>query len=306
MDRRGFDIIDAHTHFFSYTWFQNFCALAGERFAGEDGVAALAAELGWETPPPEPRVLGKRWVEEQDRYGLRKQVLFASKPNDAEPLSAAVQAFPDRLVGYGLIDPMQPQAREQAHYCIHILGMKGLLMFPAMHRFHAYDERVWPIYEEAAAAEVPVFIHFGHFRLPILERLGIEQNIDVGYSNPLDLRRAMEEFPEIDFIVPHFGCGRFEEALEIARASERVYFDTSSSNAWIEPPLTLEEVFRRSLHVLGPERLLFGTDSSAFPRGWRKEIFDQQAAILETLRVPEEDQQRIFGGNVARLLGIAL
>ena len=50
-----------------------------------------------------------------------------------------------------------------------------------------------------------------------------------------------------------------------------VYLDTSSSNSWMryeEAHLDLRTVFRRALDVAGPQRLLFGTDSSFFPRGW--------------------------------------
>ena len=304
MFRKKLKIIDAHTHFFSYQWFEFFLNLARDQFAENEGVEALAARLGWEPPPRQPEELGRRWVAEQEKYGLTAQVLFASKLNDAEQLAVAVQACPQRLIGYVLVDPTQPSVREQVHYSLHILGMKGILMFPAMHHFHAHEQNVYPVYEEAAAAQVPVFLHFGLFNLPIYDKLGIPSPVDLSYSNPRDLREPAQEFSDVNFIVPHFGCGRFEEALEVAAACPNVYFDTSSSNAWIEPPLTLTEVFRRSLEVLGPRRLLFGTDSSFFPRGWRKEIFDRQKAILDELGVSDSDQALIFGGNVARILAI--
>jgi hypothetical protein len=65
--------------------------------------------------------------------------------------------------------------------------------------------------------------------------------------------------------------------------------------------LTLADVFRGALSVVGPLRLLFGTDSSFFPRGWQKPIFDEQQHVLETLGVSAADQSAIFSGNFERL-----
>ena len=58
-----------------------------------------------------------------------------------------------------------------------------------------------------------------------------------------------------------------------------LHVDTSRSNAWTKytPGLRLVNVFRQALAVLGPERMLFGSDSSFFPRGW------QHAVLGETL-----------------------
>ena len=71
--------------------------------------------------------------------------------------------------------------------------------------------------------------------------------------------------------MPHFGAGYFREALMLADLCSNVYLDTSSTNSWMRyqaAHLTLRTVFRHALDVAGPERLLFGTDSSFFPRGW--------------------------------------
>ena len=201
-----------------------------------------------------------------------------------------------------MIDPKKEDARKETHYSFNILGMKGVMLFPAMHHFHASDEKVHPIYEEALYVEAPVFVHFGQLNIPIFKKLGLPDPVDLKYSSPLDLREAAVEFSDVNFIIPHFGCGRFEEALRVAAEFENVYFDTSSSNSWIKAPLTLQKVFEKSLDVLGPERLLFGTDSSFFPRGWRYDIFEVQSKILDALHLSEKAKALILGGNIARIL----
>ena len=88
-----------------------------------------------------------------------------------------------------------------------------------------------------------------------------------------------------------------------AEACPNIVFDTSSSNSWIRfvPGLTLVEVFRRALAVAGPDRLLFGTDSSYFPRGWRQTICGAQRTILDEIGVEDEAARRISSGNFDRI-----
>jgi predicted TIM-barrel fold metal-dependent hydrolase len=89
----------------------------------------------------------------------------------------------------------------------------------------------------------------------------------------------------------------------LADLCPNVILDTSSSNSWIkyEPGLTLETVFKQSLAVLGPDRLIFGSDSSFFPRGWVKDVYAQQSSVLDALSVGHEVKEKIFGGNFDRL-----
>jgi microsomal dipeptidase-like Zn-dependent dipeptidase len=61
-------------------------------------------------------------------------------------------------------------------------------------------------------------------------------------------------------------------------------------------------VFRDALGVFGAERILFGTDSSTFPRGWRKDILQAQLQALEQAGASETQVDKIVGGNLARLL----
>ena len=93
------------------------------------------------------------------------------------------------------------------------------------------------------------------------------------------------------------------ELVEKNREPLSIHFDTSSSNGWIKyvPGLTLEAVFRQSLAVLGHDRLLFGSDSSFFPRGWVGGVYAEQQAVLDRVGAGEEVRARVFGGNFDRL-----
>ena len=95
----------------------------------------------------------------------------------------------------------------------------------------------------------------------------------------------------------------FREALMLADLCPNVFLDTSSSNQWMKyEGLDLAAVFKRSINIVGHERLLFGTDSSFFPRGWNAEIFTAQENTLEKMGVTHEQAAAIFGGNFRCLL----
>jgi uncharacterized protein len=301
-------LIDAHTHFFSQQFFQTFARLAGQSLPAESPLSTVAQRLGVEIPPEDPIQLGQRWVAEMDKYGLERLVMFTSVPGDHPSVAAAVQAFPERILGYIMLDPTRPTAVEVCRDAVQQHGLKGLTLFPAMHHFHAYDERVYPLYQAAAELHIPVFVHFGVLQVSIRDKLGLPNVFDLRYANPIDLHKVAIDFPGVDFIIPHFGCGYFREVLMLGAQAPNIYVDTSSSNAWLAympSHLDLKTVFAKTLQVLGPRRLLFGTDSNVFPRGWRQDIFRQQVEILHDLNTPPEAAELILGGNIARLLGIS-
>jgi predicted TIM-barrel fold metal-dependent hydrolase len=68
-----------------------------------------------------------------------------------------------------------------------------------------------------------------------------------------------------------------------------------------QPDLTLDAVMRQSVQVVGAERLLFGTDSSFFPRGWNRAVYDAQVSALDRAGVDVVGKGRILGANFDRL-----
>jgi predicted TIM-barrel fold metal-dependent hydrolase len=107
----------------------------------------------------------------------------------------------------------------------------------------------------------------------------------------------------VPVIIPHFGAGFLREALMAAEQCPTIHLDTSSSNGWTKfyPGLSLDDVFWQALSVTGPDRLLFGTDSSFFPRGWQRPVFEAQQRTAEKLGIGASDRQKIFGQNFDRL-----
>lgn len=294
-------IHDVHCHFFSTEFFN---ALARQR-DGDDSGLLLAVELGWDDPGS-AWTLADRWVRELDRHGVGRAALIASVPGDETSVAAAVSRHPARFVGFFMLDPSQPEGAGRARRAVGALGLKGICLFPAMHHVPLDDRRVRDVVEVAAAHPgTAVFIHCGVLSVGVRKRLGLPSPFDLRLGDPLGVARLAQAFPAVPFIVPHFGAGFFREALMAADACPNIYLDTSSSNGWIKyvPGLSLDAVFRAALAVAGPSRLLFGTDSSFFPRGWQHAIYEQQRSTLEALGVSSSDQALVFGGNFERLFG---
>ena len=292
-------ICDAHCHFFSTRFFDTLARQRGSGDTGED----LTRELGWDAPGSDES-LADRWAAELDARGVSRATLIASVPGDEASVAAAVRRHPTRFVGFFMLDPSAPDAPDRARRAVTELGLRGICLFPAMHHVRLHDERVARVVEVAAAQPgTAVFVHCGVLSVGVRKKLGLPSRFDMHLGHPLDLHRLATTFPQVPFVIPHFGAGMLREALMVADVCANVYFDTSSSNNWIRyvPGLTLEAVFRQALQVLGASRLLFGTDSSFFPRGWQAGLFDQQKRIVEGLDVGAADSALVFGGNFERM-----
>jgi len=285
---------DAHCHFFSSRFLE---LLAPDR----GGADAIAARLEWD-PPGTATDLGDRWIAELDHHGVQRAALIASIPGDAASVAEAVAHHPDRLVGFFMHNPAQPSSDTLLQRALQDLNMRGVCLFPAMHGYRMDDEAVDGVFRAAAQHKAVVFVHCGVLTVGVRKKLGLPSRFDLRLGDPLAVARVALAHPDVPVIIPHFGAGFFREALMAADQCPTIHFDTSSSNGWIRyhPGLTLQSVYQQALAVVGPSRLLFGTDSSFFPRGWQQGVHEEQSRILRSL-VSEADFEAIFSDNFQRL-----
>ena len=289
-------VADAHVHFFSHAFFS---ALVSQK-AGLT-LEAAGAQLGWQLPPHEPGKLAAAWVHELDRHGVSAAALMASIPGDEGSVIAAAHAFPERFFACAMVNPRALSSGLPAAFS----EVRVACLFPAMHGYSIQEDCVRPIFEWAQNQRRAVFVHCGVLSVGVRRKLGLPSPFDMRFSNPVDLHAVALRYPEVPIIVPHFGAGYFREALMLADQCANVHLDTSSSNHWMRYQaghLTMREVFRHALEVAGAKRLLFGTDSSFFPRGWQHGIFEDQARALYEIGTSEADARAIFSENLLRIL----
>jgi uncharacterized protein len=295
---------DTHCHFLSSRFYD---ALGREKYGldGESHGARAVEALGWEAPGT-PDALAERWIGELDKSRVSRVGLIGSVPGDEESIAAAVRQYPKRFVGFFVVNASAADAEARARRGLAELGLRCICLFPAMHRYRLDDERVAKLFEIAASLGGAIFAHCGYLSIEARAKLGLRSAFDVRFGDPLALAVTAASFPTVPVIVPHFGGGFFREALMAAESCPNILFDTSSSNGWIRfvPGLTLTEVFRRALAIAGPDRLLFGTDSSFFPRGWRRVIHGAQQTILHEIGAEPDVVEKIFSRNFERVFGV--
>ena len=287
------EVADAHVHFFSHNFFQ-LLSQQGEHLRSLT-VSEIAARLGWDAPPETAAGPGDRWVGELDRNLISQAVLSASLPGDEQSVSSVLLRHPERFWGYFFFNPLAPQVETRLENAA-AAGFRGACLFPAMHGYLLSAPEVSQSLDSCARLKLRVFIHCGVLSVGVRKRLGLPSRFDMRFSNPIDLHPVALRYEDVRFVVPHFGAGYFREALMLAALCPNVYFDTSSSTDW------LKQVFAHALDVAGANRLLFGTDSSFFPRGWNRAIFSAQVEALTQLGASREDAAAILGGNLRHLL----
>ena len=298
-------LCDVHCHFFSSRFLELLTTgLPGLPVDGR--AAAVTARLDWDDPGSVD-ALADRWVAELDRHGVSRAALIASIPGDEESVAGAVRRHPTRFVGFFMFNPVPADASGRLSRALDDMRLKGICLFPAMHRYRLDDERLGHVFESAAKHKAIVFAHCGILSVGVRRKLGLPSPFDMRLGDPMTLATTASAFPAVPVIVPHFGAGLFREALMAVDQCPNIFLDTSSSNAWMKyhPGLTLEIVLRHALAVAGPDRLLFGTDSSFFPRGWQKPVFDAQDAALTAIGAAEDVRAKILGGNFNRLFAPA-
>jgi hypothetical protein len=285
---------DSHLHFFSHNFY---AALARQKKTA--AIEELQPLLGWEIPPPGPAVLAQKWIAELDRHGVERAALIGSMHGDETSISAAVAYAAHRFYGYFMLDPTQPDALTRMQAAAANPNLHAVCLFPAMHTYSIADPRVVPLLELASDSCLTVFVHCGALSVGVRNKLGLPSQFNLRFSNPLHLHPVALHFPKIHFVVPHFGAGLLRETLMLADLCPNVYFDTSSSNRWMRyEGLDLRTVFQRAIDVAGLERLLFGSDSSFFPRGWHAAIFEQQVKTLYELGLAQPDALKILRSNL--------
>jgi uncharacterized protein len=306
---RAFEIVDSHAHF----PVANTIGSPTSARARHALLAAYAADRQarmnkeWGTAPSEPPAstpeevdaAADRWAAELDAKGVRWIVFVTGQSNDV--LAGVVRRHPERFVGYAH-HQLAPGAGDELRRAVDELGLSGYKLLGPMTTLPFEDSSVRDVWRFCAERRLPVLIHFG-----FLGRGG--GVVAHPRISPLSLFPVARDFPEIPFIVPHFGAGYWQELLALCWSLPNVFVDTSGSNQWIRwmpYPLSLEDLFRKAFETIGPQRLLFGTDSGTFPRGFAQRYLEAQLQVCYTLNLPEAEIRAVFGGNAARLLGLRL
>lgn len=280
-------IIDIHTHLYPKAIRENRQAY----FAGEPAFQLLYQS-------PKAKMAGQQdLLAVMDSQGVDRAVIFgfpwrnletAKRNNDA--VAEAVARHPDRFSGFCCLDPCQPGAPEEVIRCLDngLCGVGELAFYEG------------GIGEAALAALDPIMVLARQRRFPVL----IHTNEPVGHVYPgkspntlAQIYALVRRYPDNTIILAHWGGGLFFYALlkkEVSEALANVYLDTAAS-----PYLYRSAVYRHAVEMIGPERILFGSD---FPLLAPRRYFTEMAES----GLSADQIGLISGANAARVLGLAV
>ncbi len=243
---------------------------------------------------PKARIVSEEQIIEYlDGSGIEKAVVFGFPWEDHELVKrnndevwAFHQRFPDRIIPFAVLSTA---GGDKAHRETERTLKAGFAGIGELAMYHggwslADFEALSPSLELVESAGVPVVIHV---------------NEPVGHHYPgkipVDFRgliRIIKANPDVTFILAHFGGGIFVYGLmpEISSIFARTYLDTAAS-----PFLYDAKIFEIACRIMGPDKVLFGSDFPLLPLSRYLKQLDA-AGINGSLR------DAILGDNALKLI----
>lgn len=277
-------IIDFHTHIFPPEMkdrqqdYLKDDALFNELFSSPKARIATADELVSsmdEAGVDLSVVLNAGWTNHKD----------CARTNDY--ILEAAARHPKRLVPFCAIQPRAGKAAlAELERCVRG-GARGIgEMRSDTQGFDMADREVMGLIAEVAKRHNLIFLTHAS------EPAG-HQYPGKGTITPGPLYHFIRTFPDLTVVCAHWGGGLPFYALmpEVAAVLANTFFDTAAT-----PFLYKPEIFKHVVHIVGPDKILFGSDNPLMsPR--------RVTSQIESADLSEEAKAMILGGNAQRLLG---
>jgi predicted TIM-barrel fold metal-dependent hydrolase len=231
-----------------------------------------------------------------DQAGVDKSVIFGfpwDKPDHFRKhndyIIESVQHHPDRFVGFCCFSPLSLQSVEEAERCLHA-GLSGVGELALYHSGLTPDvqDTLAELMKLCARKDVPVLFH---------------TNEPVGHDYPgktpmrlSQIYRLIKRYPSNRIVLAHWGGGLLFYGLmkkEVGDAFRNVWFDTAAS-----PYLYTPQVYRVASEIIGPDKILFGSDYPLLSPG---RYFQE----MKSAGISQEVFRNMAGENARRLLGLS-
>ena len=289
------DVIDAHTHLFTVGLLEEFLSTQPPEAMQRFRTAVKERKFGRRgdtLPDMSPEQVAAWYVERLNASDVAKALVVSVMP-DTQYTRDFIVAAKGHVHALCNVDPRDPGApalleREMA------AGFKGVKLLPVNRCYHLSDPACRPFFEKASELSANVIIHYG---------VTVDPTGDLRYADPLDLSPVARDFPDLSFVIAHMGAGWLDSVLRLAYQCKNVCVDTSGTNNWMDyyvPKMSLSEVFERALTALGPERILFGTDSGT-TAPYRTWIRWMQQRTFEEMGLSAADLDLVMRGNASRI-----
>jgi len=224
-----------------------------------------------------------------DQSSIDKAVVLPIAPIVSNEFVAEIcNEYPDKLIGFASVDPLDKNAVIELEWGIVDLKLKGLKLHPKIQNFTMDDQNVTPIIKKAADLKIPILID------------GWIRPIDVDHQNMLSSIYAIaREIPRVNIILAHLGGFNFKDITRIAD-QKNIYFDLSFILNDFNKNILYEEIIP-ILTELGASRLIYGSDH---PEINMRTYYKLTLSLLKKIGFNSENLNDIFNENISQLLDL--
>jgi hypothetical protein len=222
-------------------------------------------------------------------------------------MAKIVEENPDRFIYQPNISPVLFKGVKntiaELEYWVKEKGAKIFKFYPPEDTY-INDERLWPFYEKAQELGIVLDIHTGFCWVPPGKSK---------YALPVLLDDVARDFPNLKIVAFHMGYPYCDDLNMVAMGHPNVYLCLSLLVPWaITAPYKFAKILGEAMRFVGSDRIIWGTDYAGL-----SEQVGAAVRGLETFQMPKElqekygylpltkaDKAKIFGKNLAKLLGI--
>ena len=292
------DVVDAHVHLFTVGLLEEVLSKQPPEAMARFRQALKERKFGrrGDTLPDMTPEQTACWYVERLRSARVAKALIVSVMPDNQWTRDFLVAAKGHVHALCNVDPRDPGAPELLEREM-AAGFKGVKLLPVNRCYRLSDPECRPFFEAANDLGANLIIHYG---------VTVDPTGDLRYADPLDLSPVARDFPGLTFVIAHFGAGWLDSVLRLAYQCKNVCVDSSGTNNWMDyyvPKMSLADVYERCLTAMGPERVLFGTDSGT-TAPYRTWIRTMQQRTLEELGLSDSDRDLILRGNAVRIFGL--
>ena len=272
-------------------------------------------------------------IKEMDEAGIDVQVLSqsGSGTQNMDPKTAAelapkvndrlyetVRERPDRFQAFAMLPTPDPKAAAaELERTVTKYGFKGAMIHGLTHGEFIDDPKYWPIFERAAALDVPIYLHPATPHPKVIETYYQEYvqkypgiiTAPLGYTMEtmtqgvrMVLSGVFDKYPNLKIILGHMGEGipfllwRINHTLHITGNPDFSFRDVFCDHFWITTSgFFSDPALLCSMMELGADRIIFSID---WP--WAKNTEGRE--WLDAVSISAVDKAKIFGGNAEKLL----
>jgi predicted TIM-barrel fold metal-dependent hydrolase len=211
------------------------------------------------------------WASSVDAL-IRNQPEWHRRCNDR--IAALQREFDGRLVGLATVDPRTgEEAARELERAVTVLGLKGLKLHGWLQPVSCCDPCLEPLFETATRCKVFVLFHDG----------------TPPYTSCLQIAWLAARYRDCPMILGHAGLKDLSvNAVQAVRRHPNLYMQTDATTLL---------ALKRSLPLVGADRILFGSDGGFGDLKW----IDYNLLKIRKWNLDAETESMILGANAERL-----